>query len=330
MNSINVLNNMNLVEVLRQYELRVATIETYPSFYKLKTDRGTKILKKWNDIDTLKEVFRFKESLAKAGFRKIDRLIRTKEGKPFVLYEGHGYALTDWIDGKKPSIFDEEDLKILGTTLGNFNLATAKININHQIAPWSEHFFRGLKHLQYVERYLDNKSDKNDLDEIILKDIVKLNEQVDRSIQMARKIEKTSFRIGIEPKLCHGNLYSESFKIDEYKEGWIVDLGLPIIDIPVYDIAKLVIRIYKESGFKDEIIYQFLNHYQSVKPLQKEEKYWILTYIAYPHNIWKFLYVYYVAKIPHPTENLSQYKKLMDEQINLGKLYQLLFTYFDL
>lgn len=324
-------NNRELVDVIRHYDLRVGTVESYPSFHVLKTDRGTKVLKLWNDIDTLDEAFKLRESLATSGFRKISRFIRTKKDTPYVEYNGLGYSLTDIIDGMAPSTVREKDIQLVGRILAELHLAMSKIKVNQSFKPWSHHYYRGLEQFKLIENNIKQKTNKEPLDELILEDMPRHQEQINQSIQMARKVEKNSFKNGMEPKWCHGNLQLTSFRIDEYGEGWLNDLGLPVVDIHAYDIAKLVSRVYIKSGYKPELVYQLLDAYQKIIPLQPDDKLWVLTYIAYPHDLWKFMYINYIAKVSHPANNLNQqYQNFLESQINLGKLYQLLFTYFDI
>ena len=78
-------NNIEIIDVLRNYNLRVGTIDTFPSFYRLKTNYGPKIVNKWKDNTSIKNANNCRESLVKAGFRKLDRFIPTKEGNPFAV-----------------------------------------------------------------------------------------------------------------------------------------------------------------------------------------------------------------------------------------------------
>lgn len=323
---------IELVDIIRQYDIRVGTIESYPSFHVLKTDRGSKVLKVWNDIETLKQANNFRETLVYSGFRKIDRFISTKDGKQYVLHKDQGFTLTDLSGGMVPSTNREMDIKIVGTTLAQFHQAVNKINVkdDESFKIWSKQFERGLEHINNIEKNISDRNNKNKLDETVLSELTKFKKQVSQSIQMAKKVERNYFKNGNTPKWCHGNLNLSSFRVDEFGEGWIIDLGIPVIDIPAYDTAKLISFIYKKSGYNVTMVNHILDNYQEVLSLETEDKLWILTYIAYPHDLWKFLYIYYVVKVPKINDQNKQFDNLVEEQIKIDKLYHHLFSYFEL
>lgn len=319
-----------IVSVLRNYEIRLGSIENYPSFHVLKTDRGVKVLRVWKNIQAIEQAFTSRELLAKSGFRKIDRFIRTKTGEPYVIDQGIGYSLTDVIDGLPPTIGRKMDMEIIGKTLGELHSALAKVKVDNRFELWSSHFERGLEHLSKIEEKIKNRPVKGELDELILKDIPQYKSQIQQSIQMAQKVERNAFKSGEEPRWCHGNLTLNSFKIDEYGEAWLSDFEHLVVDIPAYDLAKLISRVYLKSGSDIQMIQPILSSYDQFIPLETNNKLWILTYIAYPHDIWKFLHLYHGTKVSNQARVKEHYLAIEERQIKLDKLYQGLFTYFNL
>ncbi len=323
-------NNVEIVDVLRNYNLQVDSIDTYPNIYKLKTNYGPKIISKWNDLLSIKEAHKYREALARLGFRKVDRFISTKEGEPFVFYNNTSYSLTDEIIGRMPSANEEKDIKIISTTLAQFHLVASKIQTNSNLRLWSENYISGLGQFTNIEDFIYKKKKKNEIDEMLIDSMPRNLEQIKLSIDKAKRVEKLAIKNDSQPKLCHGNLYLSSYIIDEYDEGWIIDLTVPTIDVLAYDIAKFITRLYKESNYNDATIYNFLEYYQKVIPLRTEDKLWILTYIAYPHALWKFLYIHYVVKVTNSNNILKEYQIVNDQIIKVSGLYQSLFTYFKL
>lgn len=327
---INTEIKLDLVDVMRQYHFRVGTIESFKTFHILKTDRGTKILNLWQDIHQLEQVHYHQEILVSKGFRKIDRFIRTKAERPYVIYKGIGYTLSDAINGISPSIKRENDLEIVGKTLGALHSALITIKVNKPFIKWSYHFEKGYQSLNELQTKLTIKQNKTQIDQLVLADISSYKEQINQSIQMANKVERNMMKNQIEPIWCHGNLTLNSFKIDELGQGWIIDYRTPIVEIASYDLAKLVSRLYLKNGYDFKPIKLIINNYKEIKPLSTDDKLWILTYIAYPHGLWKLYQLYKLGKAESEIESIEQYQRLIEEQINLGKLYQELFTYFEI
>ncbi|MGD9677352.1 MAG: hypothetical protein AB7V16_03150 [Vulcanibacillus sp.] len=321
-------NKIEIVDVMRNYSLRVGTIDTYPNYYKLKTNYGPKIVNKWKDETSINKAHSCRELLVREGFRKIDRFIPTKEGNPYAVLNNIGYSLTDEVFGRLPSLDSMKDIKIISSTLAKFHQALFKIETKSDFNPWSVNYSNGLIHINKIEDSIKHKSNKIAIDNLVLKDIAKSKEQIKQSIEMAQRVEKIAVRNESQPKLCHGNLYLSSFLIDEYDEGWIIDLNNPTSEMPSYDLARFVSRIYKDNNCTDEVIYKFLDYYQEIIPLKTEDKLWILTYIAYPHDLWKFLYIHYVVKVTQTNNVVKEYQILSEQMFRLLGLYQNLFNYF--
>lgn len=327
---INIDGKLKIIDILRQYDIRVGGIDSYSTFHVLKTDKGTKILKVWEDQNKLKEIHYYKELLVKEGFRKIERFIPTREGKPYIVADNLVYTLSDSIEGLISDVKREMDMQVVGTTLGEFHLSISKIKTDKPFQNWSNYFERGQLNLDKTELKLTRLKKKRELDEQIIESLSIIKKQVSQSIQMAKHAEKVCLKNLATPILCHGNLSNKSFIIDEYGEGWLTDFTTPVVDMPAYDLGKLIIKVYEKSNFNIKSITAILDYYQDVRPINKEGKLLILTYIAYPHDIWKFLYAYSSGRVARNNDLAKEYEQLLAAQINFGKLYQEIFKYFNL
>lgn len=314
------MKNLSLNAVLEQYPIEVTKIEEHPSYYKLMTNKGTKILRTWDNPEELRLHHQHREDLVQFGFRKIDRFIRNNEGSPYVYQDGVGYTLTDNITGKIPTISDG-DLKQIASTLAQFHLAAARVQIQKQWNPWSSQFSRGLGHFQRIEQQLRDKKQKEAMDETVLSQITTLQEQAKRSIELAEKTERNGFRNSSPPQWIHGNLKLPSFRIDAYQEGWVPNVTLPIYEIPAYDIAKLSTHLYQKSNFDIDKVILLLEEYQQYLGFTKEDKQWVISYLTFPHDLWKFLYSHYLVGIkPAMINSDHQLKELLGLRINQEQL----------
>ena len=314
-----------------EYNLQIEEIEQMKGTYRLRTNRGKKLLKVWNDQEFLTSAFELREQLVRNDYRKIDRFIRTGTGEPY-LQSGESYlVLTDWIEGVIPQVANQEHIKLISRQIAKMHIAFANLNVNQEWEPWSNQFDRGSQHFQKIKDKITTKSKKSTLDEFVLAHLESHQAQINQSIQMATKIEKNSFRSSRMPQLCHGNLELKSFRIDSFQEPWLVQLGMPVVDTTAYDLAKYLMHLYIKSNYQDEILFRALDVYQETLPLQKEEKLWILTYLSYPHHLWKFLYIRYLSGYPHTRfADEQQYLQLVDLQKQLEHLYRSLYQYFRL
>ncbi|MFV9511075.1 phosphotransferase [Tepidibacillus sp. LV47] len=320
-----------LDRIKENYDLNIEKWDHYQGSYKLYTNRGIKLVKVWNDDETLSSAFHLREQLAYSGFRTIDRFIRTTSGEPYILNGDEYLVITDWIDGRIPQVTNENDLKRLGKQIAKLHLSLEKIHTDQDFEPWSIQFDRGLQHLRQIKDKITAKSKKNSFDETVLSYLDSHLQQVVQSILMANQVEKISFHSGRQPQLCHGNLELKWFRIDTYQEPWLIHFGIPVYDIPAYDVAKFLVHLYLKAEYQEKSLFQFLEGYQEMMPLDKEEKLWILTYITFPHHLWKFLYMCYLSGLQQKRFiDEQQYFQLIDLQKQLEQLYRTLYQYFRL
>ncbi len=319
-------NQSSLDQILQQYPVEVKEVEENPLYYKLSTNKGTKILKRWDSPKELQLHFQYREDLARAGFRKIDRFIRDSRGNPYIIQGLYGFSLTDHITGKIPTT-SNNDLIIAAKTIAEFHLASAKVEVKKQWKAWSPQYLRGLKHFQRIEEQLKEKKQKEPIDETVQSHITNLIETTRESVELVEKLERNLFRNGAQPQWIHGSLKLSSLRIDPYQEGWLSHLPLPIFDIPVYDLAKLSNHIYQKSNFDIDKISVLLEEYQQWIPMEKIDKQWMIAYLSFPHDLWKFLYSYYIAGIKPVSINMdAQLKELIGLNINQAQLVNSLFS----
>jgi len=318
-----------LGKVEENYNFTIDKWDFDQQIHYLHTNRGKKLLKTWNNYDRLTIAFQLREHLAHHGFRTIDRFIRSQSGEPFIEWNNQYFVVTDWIDGSIPHVTIQSDISKVSKRIAQLHISLAKMEIAQDWVPWSNQFERKLLHFHAVKDKIASKSKMNSFDELVLTHIHTQQEQVKQSISMANRVEKSGFRTGREPQWCHGKLDLQYFRIDSHQEVWLTQFDLPIYDTPVYDLAKFIVHLYIKSNFLEESVIQALSDYQELIPLQKEEQLWILTYLTFPHNIWKYLYVYYLSGLPHTRlSEEKQYVQLIDLQKQLEVLYRSLYQYF--
>ncbi|WP_339059948.1 phosphotransferase [Tepidibacillus marianensis] len=321
--------HLPLEQIQEKYDFAIENWEYDQNVYRLHTNRGKKLLKLWNDYDTLTFAFQLREHLAHHGFRTIDRFIRTQSGEPFVSWNDEYLVVTDWLDGSIPQVTDELDITKISKLTAKLHLSLAKMEVAQDWEPWSNQFERSLFHFNNVKDKITAKSKTSPFDELVLSHIDSNQEQVKQSVLMANKVEKNGFRSGREPQWCHGNLHLRHFRIDSHHEPWLIHFDIPVYDTPVYDLAKILVHLYIKSNYQDEPIFQALNAYQEIVPLQKEEQLWILTYLTFPHHLWKYLYICYLSGLPQTRfSDEQQYIQLIDLQKQQEGLYRSLYQYF--
>ncbi|GEB31740.1 MULTISPECIES: phosphotransferase [Brevibacillus] len=89
------MDKIDLSEVCQHYRARVIRITPLDDCYLLETNRGPKELHVWPRVDVMRWSFAWRERLARQGFRVVERFIRTRETKPFLVVGKRGVTMTD-------------------------------------------------------------------------------------------------------------------------------------------------------------------------------------------------------------------------------------------
>ncbi|WGV61897.1 phosphotransferase [Brevibacillus brevis] len=89
------MDKIDLSEVCQQYRARVIRITPLDDCYLLETNRGPKELHVWPRVDVMRWSFAWRERLARQGFREVERFIRTRDTKPFLILGKRGVTMTD-------------------------------------------------------------------------------------------------------------------------------------------------------------------------------------------------------------------------------------------
>jgi hypothetical protein len=78
-------DKIDLSEVCQHYRARVIRVTPLDDCYLLETNRGPKELHIWPRVDVMRWSFAWRERLARQGFRDLERFIRTRDSKPFLV-----------------------------------------------------------------------------------------------------------------------------------------------------------------------------------------------------------------------------------------------------
>lgn len=101
------MDKIDLSEVCQQYRARVIRITPLDDCYLLETNRGPKELHVWPRVDVMRWSFAWRERLARQGFREVERFIRTRDTKPFLIMGKRGVTMTDHqrhMEGYQPDV----------------------------------------------------------------------------------------------------------------------------------------------------------------------------------------------------------------------------------
>ena len=286
-----------LDDVLSKYDIRYTKIrnESYKNkkgVWWVQTDKGIKVLKK---ISNSEETFRFILSavnhLTSNGIN-IPRVNKTKDDNDYVNIDGTCFVLLDAAEGKNPSYSSPAEFEAIVKELAKFHVA-------------SEGFkpVQGTKPKIHLGRWIDDyESQISDMNDFYTKELLKNNDSEiaqliirefpyfhERALKIIEALKGKEYKdwvsaAAIKGGLCHQDFAAGNLIINPSGKIYVLDTDSITIDIPARDIRKLLNKIMKKNGKWDsELAKKFINYYQSINALNKDQWKVVMLDLTFPH-----------------------------------------------
>ncbi|KMT21662.1 CotS family spore coat protein [Clostridium cylindrosporum] len=294
--------------VLSQYKVNVYSIDNIKfkdtdkqrAVYRINTDKGAKCLKKvYYDKHTLLFIYSTIEWLNMKGIR-CPRLIPSKEGVRFVEYNNNVFILTDWIDGRKCSYDNLEDIIHAAGNLGNLHKSS------FGFTPITDSFLR-VSSTDYYDSYSKHFKQLSSLYEKATLSKDKFSNEFIRNYEYnlnhARKSVNILSSLNFDKNfgdnvstfsICHLDYVNKNL-IFSNNGLYIIDFDNTKMDYPVHDIVYFLKRILrrKRTSWSFEIFTTAMNSYEEFRKLSYGEHLFILAALEFPHKFWKISRDYY-------------------------------------
>jgi Ser/Thr protein kinase RdoA (MazF antagonist) len=271
-----------LGEVCRRYRLRVIHMQPLARSVLVETNRGTKELRAWPRLDILRWSHAWREQMAKSGHRNVERFIRTRDGKPYVVLGRTGYTLTDYARNAKPAPFNRDTAYEIGRLVGTMHLAQESCPFPQV----QDVFHREQDHIREqirLTREWENQEWENgDVpNEAWLRTQLPL---VRERMEKAAAFLTTRVREdGLSAS--HDTLRPENVS-DTGRGIRLGGLFPRHVSVQQRDTAHYLRHQYLQHA--DPVcVHQFLDGYEEVKPLKTDDYVLLLAYLMYPLEAWK-------------------------------------------
>lgn len=279
--------------LLDAWGFRAVKVEHVSDVYKVYAENGIYCLKCPEKADSLRFFTpRLMTHLENMGFMECPRLFHTLDGRAYVLKGDHPYYVTNWVNGKKPGLKHRTDLKKIGATLAKFHLAARHI----PTYPEDGKFFKYGKMIGHIDAGVKKMDEW--VNKPILTDsahfssfrtyypavrhlMVKAKEILEKSAYDMLSIQANRRR-----EIAHGDAAARNFLIDRHQPAILIDFDSCSYDLQLADLAQLLRRVNKKSGFKIEPVKSILNAYRNVNPLSREELGVLYGYLFYPRKFY--------------------------------------------
>lgn len=279
------MENFDIYEVCRNYRVRVIRVTPLEGGFLLETNRGPKELRIWPRIDVMRWSFAWRERLARQGFRGLERFIRTREAKPFVIVGKQGVTMTDHLRHKQ-AIQPGADVSFqCGRVIAMMHKAQQESTL-----------ISGAEYLQQARRaseaewnrakaaagtYLRTFSRESGRRRWVGELLSPLLQRMERSVRLLH-------HPSISPdaaSVSHRDLTSDNWKMVNEKL-FLTGFFQPALSIQLRDVAGYLREMYLTQA-DIRLVDSFLDGYEQEKPLGYGDYTLLLALMARPREIWK-------------------------------------------
>lgn len=277
-------NPYDLTQIFRRYRMRVIRINRQDDCYLIETNRGTKELREWPRVDVLRWSFSWREQMARQGHRDVERFIRTRDAKPYVIINKKGYTLTDHLPASKTEGATAEQIRLYGRMAGWMHTAQS----SHPF-PYSADLFR--RELTYMKaeqekarswHHLLSRKDHFASEDAtwVAHQLAPLLERMERSVQLLSSPQLNDDFLTVS----HSRLGWENWSW--HNDKWILrGFYAPALSIQHRDTASFLRDLYLDSGDFHRVD-AFLDGYEENRRLRYEEYLLILSFLLFPGSAW--------------------------------------------
>lgn len=279
------MDKIDLNEVCRHYRVRVIRATPLEDCFLLETNRGPKEIRIWPRVDVMRWSFAWRERLARQGFRNLERFIRTRDAKPFVLVGKRGVTMTDHLRHIEACQPGEELAVQCGRVIGMMHavqqesplLAGAEYLQQEKLraeAEWNRAKAMAESYRQSIGRESGRRRWVGEL-------MTPLLQRMERSATMLSHPSITPESVSVS----HRYLTRDNWGMVNEKL-YLTGFFRPALSVQLRDVAGYLRELYLTHADIKQID-SFLDGYEGEKPLSYGDYTLLLAMMARPREIWK-------------------------------------------
>ncbi|USG64148.1 phosphotransferase [Brevibacillus ruminantium] len=278
------MERINLSDLCQRFRARVIHITPLDDCYLLETNRGSKELHVWPRIDVMRWSFHWRESMVRQGFRELDRFIRTRDSKPYVILGQRGFTLTDHqrhIESVIPSV---ETSYESGRIISLMHATHRDSALFHASDYWEREQTKAAGELKKAQdllgtlRYRGRQSVQ--MQETYRWLFPPLLERMERRAELlgSTRVDETKLFV------THARLSQENWVTVQNKL-YLRGLFKPTLSIALRDVATYLRELYLRHEDLAQVD-AFLDGYEERSPLDQSDYTLVLAFMAEPKEVW--------------------------------------------
>lgn len=205
------------------------------------------------------------------------------------------YILTPWIAGRHPRADSCEDMTRCARALATFHLAGRQMNLpsdgaNDDLGVWPDRLAYKMKFLRYFIAEA-NKESRNSATQKMLRDAgTFLLARAEKATDELRNSAYLSLcaTAAKQRTLCHGDSGANNFILTK-RGPYLIDFETLKIDLPIFDVFRLIRLAGKKNGWDAPIALAALSAYSAVTTVSPEELQLLYVWLQFPKKVCRLL-----------------------------------------
>ncbi|MDA5108980.1 phosphotransferase [Brevibacillus thermoruber] len=284
------MEKIDLSEICRRYRARVIHMTPLEDCYLLETNRGTKELRIWPRVDVMRWSFAWRERMARQGFRELERFIRTRDAKPYLVTASRGITLTDHLRHIEPVSTDHETVRQCGRIVGMMHAAQRESGLFPAVDFWRQEQLQAVAESRRARELWEAVRAKYKRAEGERRRVAELFPLVLQRLQRSADLLAST---RIEPaalSVSHGELHRDNWGMINGKL-YLRGFFQPTLSVQQRDVAVFLRDLYLTHEDEDQVD-AFLDGYEEAKPLSYGDYTLMLAFLASPLDLWKQMEIY--------------------------------------
>ncbi|HEU4964873.1 MAG TPA: hypothetical protein VFV52_13595 [Bacilli bacterium] len=287
-----------LESVLPRYDMRVHGIAPLDAHTCLvDSDRGVKRLRIDTEARNVSKRHELWEHLAKNGFRRVPRHIRTLHGDPWVEVNDTHYTMADEWEGRVPQM-SAVDMRLAGRNLARLHRAAKGLTLSDDLAlpmrhgTWLNRFSKAGEELALRQAQWEGMRDHNPLQQTFLQHYDWIAEQINGAVNglVEGQYEQAARQAQEERAFAVGDYRLSDLRIDPAGRVATLYVDDAVADIPLYDAAKFAHGLLERG--ENELATMFLDAYAEEAGLHQGDVMILEAYFNFPHAAYRHLTQY--------------------------------------
>ena len=332
------------VNLFSEFDLKVEDVIPVRKVFILNTDKGNKVFKKVSySIEQLEFINYGIEYIKNNNFNRIIEFEKTKNKLIYVPWKDDIYCIMNLVEGRECEYSNPVDVMLTSKALAELHHASegliyeeafkrllAKNEQRYLCGRVIEKFNEKLSKLKFFKSIATIHENKNEFDDIFLKNVKYYEENILQSIKildgseyynLCKEKEKVVF--------CHHDLAHHNILINK-EDVYFLDFDYAVVDLKVHDICNFINKAIKNFAYDIGKCNSILSEYTALLPLDERELKVLYGMLSFPEDFYSISRDYYTRKKQWSEEVfLNRLKKKVEDRKDREEFLEAFKNYYN-